>query len=348
MRILVILLIAVILQSCGNQNASSNKNDIIEVAQFKGQQVTGVSVSSEGRVFANFPRWREGLENSVMEISTNGKSISYPNKKWNSWAVGDSISDSIFVAIQSVVVHNNDLYVLDTRNPLFKGVQNAPRLFVFDLNTNSLKEVLILSSKSYKPNSYINDLRIDEKNNCIFMTDSGEPGLVVLNLSTKESKRVLDNHYSTKAETDHLTFNGVKWKNTVHSDGIALNSKTNRLYYHSLTGYNLYSIATEILKNGSKEQIEADVKLVAKTAAPDGMIFDDKGNLYFADLENNKIQYLTPDGKINTLFEGEKIKWADTFSILNGYLFYTNSRINETQNGVSNLTFSINKIKIEE
>lgn len=348
MRIQIIILAAILLHSCINQKASMNEDSIIEVFQFKEQQVTGVSVSKSGRIFANFPRWREGVENSVVEVSANGKIISYPDKKWNKWKLGESISDSVFVAVQSVLVHNNELYVLDTRNPLFKGVQNAPRLFVFDLSTNSLKDILILSSKSYKPNSYINDLRIDEKNNCIYMTDSGKPGIVVLNLSTKESKRVLDNHYSTQAETDHLIFNGVKWNNTVHSDGIALNSNTNRLYYHSLTGYNLYSVATEILNNGDKEEIEADVKLVAKTAAPDGMIFDNKGNLYFADLENNKIQYLTPNGKINTLYEGEKVKWADTFSIFNGYLFYTNSRINETQDGVSDLTFSINKIKIEE
>ena len=348
MRIQIIILAAILLQSCVNQKASSNKNEIIEVAQFKGQQVTGVSVSKTGRVFANFPRWREGVNHSVVEISTNGKTISYPSEKWNNWAIGDSISDSVFVAVQSVVVHKDDLYVLDTRNPLFKGVQNAPRLFVFDLNTNSLKDILILSAQSYKPNSYINDLRIDDTANCIYMTDSGEPGLVVLNLSTKESKRVLDNHYSTLAETDHLTINGVKWNNTVHSDGIAFNSKTNRLYYHSLTGYNLYSVSADLLNNGDKEQIEADVTLVAKTAAPDGMIFDDKGNLYFADLENNKIQYLMPNGNINTLCEGEKIKWADTFSIYNGYLYFTNSRINETQNGVSDLIFSINKIKIED
>tara|TARA_R110001583_G_scaffold16041_3_gene65128 strand:+ start:21261 stop:22307 length:1047 start_codon:yes stop_codon:yes gene_type:complete len=348
MRIQIILLAVILLQSCVDKKSSSNKNDIVEVAQFKGQQVTGVSVNNTGRVFANFPRWREGVANSVIEISTDGKSISYPNKEWNNWSIGDSISDSVFVAVQSVVVHKDDLYVLDTRNPLFAGVKGAPRLFVFDLNTNSLKDIHVLSAQSYKPNSYINDLRIDDTTNCIYMTDSGESGLVVYNLSTKKSFRVLDNHYSTKAEADHLTINGVKWNNTVHSDGIALNSKTNRLYYHCLTGYNLYSVSTELITNGNKEQIEADVKMVIKTAAPDGMIFDDKGNLYFADLENNKIQYLTPNGKINTLCEGEKIKWADTFSIFNGYLYFTNSRINETQNGVSDLMFSINKIKLED
>jgi sugar lactone lactonase YvrE len=45
------------------------------------------------------------------------------------------------------------------------------------------------------------------------------------------------------------------------------------------------------------------VKLVAKTAAPDGMIFDENGTLYFADLENkllctaNKMAVFTPSGR---------------------------------------------------
>lgn len=348
MRIQTILFAFVLLQSCINHQSPLNENEILEVANFKGQQVTGVTVSNNGRIFANFPRWREGVENSVVEISANGEVVSYPDKNWNSWTVGDAISDSVFIAVQSVVIHNDNLYVLDTRNPLFKGVENAPRLFVFDLNTNELKDICLLSEDSYKAHSYINDLRIDDTTNCIYMTDSGEPGLVVYNLSTKKSFRVLDNHYSTRAEKDYLTINGVKWNNTVHSDGIAFNYKTNRLYYHSLTGYNLYSVATNLLANGESEQIEADVELVMKTAAPDGMIFDDKGNLYFADLEHSKIQYLCPDGDIHTLCEGEKIKWADTFSIYNGYLYFTNSRINETQNGVSDMLFTINKVRIAE
>ncbi|WP_372644574.1 hypothetical protein [Ancylomarina sp.] len=138
---------AILLSACVNQKSLSNKNEIIEVAQYKGQQVTGVSVTKTSRVFANFPRWREGVENSVVEVSAKGSTIPYPSKKWNQWEIEKSISDSVFVAVQSVVVHNNELYVLDTRNLLFKGVRNAPRLFVFDLNTNSLKDIYIISQK---------------------------------------------------------------------------------------------------------------------------------------------------------------------------------------------------------
>ncbi|KTF07984.1 hypothetical protein MGSAQ_000518 [marine sediment metagenome] len=39
-----------------------------------------------------------------------------------------------------MVAHKDKLYVLDTRNPKFKGVVDAPRLFVVDLASNEMKE----------------------------------------------------------------------------------------------------------------------------------------------------------------------------------------------------------------
>jgi hypothetical protein len=42
---------------------------------------------------------------------------------------------------------------------------------------------------------------------------------------TGKSTRVLDNHFSTKAEQSYLTFDNKKWENTINSDGIALDTK---------------------------------------------------------------------------------------------------------------------------
>ncbi|BAX81069.1 hypothetical protein ALGA_2757 [Labilibaculum antarcticum] len=50
MRVQIILLIAILLQSCVTQKSLSNKNDIIEVEQFKGQQVTGESALASASV----------------------------------------------------------------------------------------------------------------------------------------------------------------------------------------------------------------------------------------------------------------------------------------------------------
>jgi hypothetical protein len=101
-----------------------------------------------------------------------------------------------------------------------------------------------------------------------------------------------------------LTFDNKKRENTINSDGIALDTKmtllscANRLQFIFRT--------TKVLANATNAEVEKSVKLVAKTAAPDGMIFDENGTLYFADLENNKIMYRKQDGSIHTLVEGEK------------------------------------------
>ncbi|XLS29155.1 SMP-30/gluconolactonase/LRE family protein [Flavobacteriaceae bacterium M23B6Z8] len=316
------------------------------VAEFNGQQVTGVTVSEEGQIFANFPRWREGVKYSVVEVN-NSNTKPYPNEKWNSWKLGDALQDSVFVAVQSVVAFKDRLYVLDTRNPLFQGVQGAPRVYVFNLNNDALDNIYIFNEEGFHPDSYINDLRIDGETNRIYFTDSGHAGLVVLNLETGKTHRVLDNHYSTLAETDSLSIDGKTWKNRVHSDGIALDTENNLLYYHALTGYTLYTVPTRVLSYGTASEVEKSVLKVKETPAPDGMIFDQQGNLYLADLERHKIMRLDPEGNLSVLIEGEKVSWADTFSIYNNELYYTNSKIHLAKADVSELSFSVYKILIE-
>lgn len=356
-HIVVILTILSLFASCKDtthknvetalsKEVDSIKQQIIQVAEFKGQQVTGVSVSDSGRIFVNFPRWRKNVTNSVIEVKANNQTRSYPNGAWNSWGIGQPVVADKFVGVQSLVAFEDHLYILDTRSQLFEKVFDAPRVFVFDLNTDALIRTYILEENSYHPDSYINDLRVDKKNNKIYLTDSGHAGLVLLDIDSGKSRRILNNHKSTSAEQSYLTFGDKKWENTVHSDGIALNSQNNRLYYHALTAYSLYSISTESLQLEDEKQIEKNIKFEAKTAAPDGMIFDKAGNLYFADLENNKIQYRKPDGSIHTLIEGSGIKWADTFSIYDNYLYFTNSRINEVTEDISKMTFTLNKIKL--
>ncbi|NMM50874.1 L-dopachrome tautomerase-related protein [Marinigracilibium pacificum] len=317
------------------------------VAEFDGIQVTGVSVSSNGRVFANFPRWRPDINMSVAEVDeATGSHSPYPNKVWNSWKSGSPISDSTFVAVQSVLVKDNKLFVLDTRNPFFQGLIGQPKLFVFNLDDDKLERVYSFPEGTVKPNSYVNDLRIDRKRNKIYLTDSNEPGLIILDMESGESFRVLDNHYSTRAETDYLKIDTITWKGTVHSDGIALNPKTDELYYHALSGYTLYSISVDSLIQGSNT-IENAVNRIARTSAPDGMIFDSKGNLYYADLEKHRIMFMTPDKSQHILVDNINVSWADTFSIYNGFLYYTNSKIHLAGADVNNMVFSIYKISID-
>lgn len=81
---------------------------------FTGIQATGIALSDRGRMFVNFPRWREGTPFSVAEITEQGKLLPYPDLQANTWENGDHADPDKFVCIQSVVAHDHYLYILDT------------------------------------------------------------------------------------------------------------------------------------------------------------------------------------------------------------------------------------------
>lgn len=312
------------------------------VGEIKGTQITGVTVSNDGRVFVNAPNWRDGVAFSVAQVTNTGEFVAYPNSQTNECVAQSDVRKDCFLAVQSVVAHKDKLYVLDTRNPKFKGVVDAPRLFVVDLASNEIEGTLILSEDAYHPDSYINDLRVDEKTNRIYMTDSAHAGLVVYNLDDNTSYRILDNHKATKAEVDALSIQGKPFTMPVQSDGIALDTLNDTLYFHALSGYSLYAINTSDIEKSSNDVLAEKVRKVATTGAPDGMIFH-QGNVYLADLEKQEVQYLTPSLDLRTLVKGDVVDWADTFSIYNGSLYYTNSKIQDAGSDVSDMTFEVYK-----
>src|SRR5687768_9469707 len=73
---------------------------LTKVTEFNGGQVTGVTVSSEGRIFACFPRWRDYVPFSVVEVMPDGTHKPYPDDSWNSWT--GAPSKNKFTRVQSV------------------------------------------------------------------------------------------------------------------------------------------------------------------------------------------------------------------------------------------------------
>lgn len=316
-----------------------------EVTSFKGIQVTGITMSEDGIMFVNFPRWRDGVPFSVAEVLKDGNHHPYPNREMNTWENGNIVSPDKFICVQSVVAYKGKLYILDTKNPSMKQTIDVPTIYVFDIETNDLIRTYHLAD-STTPTSYTNDLRVDDKAGKIYLTDSGAPGLIVADIESGENYRVLDNHPFTTAEVSHINAGGKGYDGVIHSDGIALDRKNDILYFHALTGFTLYGIPTSQLI--SREIDEKEI-FSMKTPAPDGMMMDEKGNLYMGDLENNAVVYLTPDRQnIKTLLQGGNISWPDTFTIYNDELYFTNSRIHEAVGDISEMCFPVDKVKLPE
>lgn len=158
-----------------------------KVATFD-HQVTGVTVSEDGRIFVNFPRWSEDVPVSVAEVMNDGSIKPYPNNDWNAWLnakMSELSPKDHFVTVQSVVAdQRGSLWVVDPAAPNSeKTVKDGPKLVQVDLKTNAIKKVYPLAPDVAGPASYLNDVRIAPDGSFAYFTDSGSPGGLLFSIS---------------------------------------------------------------------------------------------------------------------------------------------------------------------
>ncbi len=306
--------------------------ELVEVASFDNQQVTGVGVSAKtGRVFVNFPYWSDDHLISVAEI-VDGKPKPFPNDDWNK----PGPPGSHFICVQSVVVDDQDnLWILDPAAPKMKEiVKGEPKLVKVDLKTNQVVQTIPFGEDIAPTKSYLNDVRIDTAANVAFMTDSGKGAIIVVDLKSGKARRVLDGHKSTQPEKEvKLTVDGkqliaeeTKKPPQIASDGIALDSKNGYLYYHALTGHTLYRIKTSALLDelrsppaapeaSRRRDLESKVENVGQTAPPDGMLEAPDGSVYLTDLEGNAIgRWDSAANKVAPVLTDKRLLWPDTLA----------------------------------
>ncbi|MBV8966146.1 MAG: hypothetical protein JO191_08225, partial [Mycobacteriaceae bacterium] len=163
--------------------APSHDAQLQQVAAFE-HQVTGVTVSKDGRIFVNFPRWTEDAPISVAEVTPNGQIKPYPDDQWNSWRNAKKNQMSAgdhFVCVQSVVAdaHGN-VWVLDPAAPATAAiVPGGPKLVRIDLKTNKVAQVIRFDETVAPQGSYLNDVRFSPDGHHAFLTDAGAKGALV-------------------------------------------------------------------------------------------------------------------------------------------------------------------------
>lgn len=326
-------------------------------------QLTGVAVSADGRIFVNYPYWLDKHSYSVLEIGKNGKGKPYPDNAWNSFKKGEN-GQNKFVCVQAVFADEKGyLWIVDPAGIGLSDVyQKSNKLIQVDLKTNKIKRIYRFPENVAGINSYINDIRIDNKNGFAYMTSSANGGIVILNINSGDSRLVLHHHYSTLSDTSyHFKMNGRELANAkgpakINSDGIALTPDKAWLYYKSLTDNKLYRVSTSVLRDFkvTEKVVEQHVEDLGKFVTTDGMEFDGDGNLYMGDLENSSIVKISPDLKMTTLVQDkDKLSWPDSYSIPgDGYLYITCSQIHQMPffNNNQNLTkvpYSIFRLKLK-
>ncbi|MCJ2015196.1 major royal jelly family protein [Methylobacterium sp. J-076] len=279
----------------------------------------GVTRAQDGRVFSPFQRQTKDKGIELGEWR-DGKPVAYPNEAWNGWKQGDDPAKA-FVAVNAIRMGpEGDLWVLD-KGAAGMGeapLPGGPKLVQIDIATNAVRRVYPLQAAT-TDKSFIDDFRFNGRK--VYLTDAGQPGLVVLDLDSGTLHRVLDNHWSTIAQRP-LTGQGRVLRDdkgkllAIHADQLEVSPDGKTFFYQPCTGP-LYSIETRWLddeKAGDAER-EKHVKLFAPTVATGGTAIDAAGNIYASDTDALRILKIAPDGSTSTLVQDPRLVWVDAMWI---------------------------------
>jgi sugar lactone lactonase YvrE len=325
-----------VLSLCWAAFAQHSGNTLTEVYHNDDFQFTGVTVSKTGRMFLNFPRWSDRYVNAVVEVMKDGSLKPYPDESWNQWDMKAETVGKKFICVQSVVADDRDaLWVVDAAAPLSAVVvPGGAKLVRIDLGTNQVTRVYSFGPDVAKPDTYLNDVRIDARRNTAYMTDSGAGGIVVVDLTSGSAHRALDGDPSVLPEpgvaigvdgTPVVAGNGRTPQ--IASDGIALSRDGEYLYFKALTGNTLYRARTSELRQGGKVMAER----IANTFPSDGLWIDGQDRLYLGSINHSTIYRLSKNGNLEKILMDSRLEWPDTFSEgPDGAIYISASRINDS------------------
>lgn len=344
------------------QPAAKIGPELQTVASFSNFRTLGLGVSRTGRVFASAPS--AGSPISVVEVDTKtGALTPYPNADWNTPSPDPAKPQ--WVSVQAMTVDAQDhLWVLDSARPRPGRPPMPQRLVVFDLSDNHILHNFSFDGVMAQPDA-LNDVAVDLEHGYAYLTNAANQGsLAVLDIATGKARQVLVADRSTKAmEDQHLMLNGqvaLRLDGTVYvtqADGLALSPDRQWLYYRPLTDHEYYRIRTADLRDQSltPQQMSARVQHLGSAEMTGGLIMDGKGRLYGGDLEHASVVMLTYDEKAKKLSshvfvnQPGRLAWADGFAISQGWLYISDSHLNETnyQNGLPRSgNWSIFRVKL--
>jgi sugar lactone lactonase YvrE len=320
--------------------------DIEPVFEFRGQMPTGVTLSSQGRIFVNFPRWGDKIAYTVGEIR-NGKIVPYPDAAIN--RLDPAHPGKNLISVQSVVVDAKDrLWILDTAAPSFSApMAGGAKLVAVDLATNRVVKTVVLPPNVVLKTTYLNDVRFDlrqGKEGVAYITDSsksGPGGIIVVDLATGAAWRKLSGDLSTSPDPAFVPVvegeemgvrapGGQRMPVRVASDGIALSADGNTLYFCPLSSRHLFSEPTVLLRNRDipESQVAKAVRDLGEKGASDGLEADAKGHIYAGDYEHDSIRQMQIDGSWRTIAHDPRILWPDTLAVAqNAYLYFTANQL---------------------
>ncbi len=282
--------------------------------------MNGIAISKSGRKFVSMPQWLDDKTSySVAEITENGTIKPFPGGNWNTFNPTNKLTS--FINVNSVFIDDeNYLWVVDYAAPYFgEIVKGGQKVVKINLDTNSVERVYTFNDKILPNHAKLNDIRVDTRTQKAFISEFGVGALIVLDLKTGKSRRVLDQHYSTKAHPDVVSyFLGSPFRtNKLQVNDIELSNNGAYLFYQPTGGPILYRIKTKDLIDNTltEREISQKVEVFSKSTTVGGVTIDKKDNVYLGAVETNSIIRIDKKGRSKEIIKNDNLLWPDAMDI---------------------------------
>lgn len=295
----------------------------------------GITVSQDNRLFASLTQ-SEGAGLQLAEV-VNNQLKAFPDESWNQWNANDP--EHHFYHVNALRIGpDGDLWVMDSGNKGIgtgdEAVTGGAKLVHISLATGKVVNSYVFKSPTLQSTSYLDDVRFN--GDFAYITDPGAVGLVVLNLKSGKSWRVLDNH---PLSIDHqpIYADGKKLilrdgrEKRVGLDQLEVSPDGKWLYYQAIPGP-LARIETRYLNDNtlSAAEVAKHAEKVRETWSTGGTAIDADGNIYASDINTRSIKRIAPDGQVTTVVQDPRLVWIDAMWVSNGALWMPSGQINRT------------------
>lgn len=272
-----------------------------------------------------------GHQYRVMRKSRDGWAP-FPNLEMNTPGSGSPIElDSVL----GVVNDGNIVWMLDNGRRSGK----EPKLIAWDAKKEALHRIILLVP-SVKKTSILKNLVLDPNHPFIYISDpadGADSAIIVVDLQTGLSRRVLQGHVSVRNDPSVSIILDGKPLEARRADGqiatplsgvspFALDRKGEWLYYGPRNSTTLYRIKTDLLRRAdlASATLNAHVKGFSPKPVCDSIVIDSKERIYFSDIGNSAVTYVTPDDgylEIHSLVKDPRMVWPG------GLLFGTDGQL---------------------
>lgn len=287
-----------------------------------------VAVSKEGRVFSSIHPLRS-KKLQLVELTSKTTYKAFPNMALQSTAETKS-DDRLDTPLGIIFDKQDRLWVIDAGLNLGKT-----RLFAFDIQTKEELFRFDIPSAIAPKSSFAQDLAIDEKNGYVYIADFGNPGIIMVDISTGKFSK-FKHAESMKAEDVDMIIDGKVQQFMGSPARIAINPITlsddrETLFYGAMSGTKWYQVPTAALRNKiSNEQIADQITILGDKPISDGIATDAAGNHYITNIQNSSIDVLSGNGELSTLKKDALLDWPDNVRIHQDWLYIAINQLHKS------------------